>query len=286
MSTIIDWLLEPFQYGFMVRAFLGVSLVAVLSGDIGTFIMLKGLAFIGDAVAHASFGGLVAAMLLGWPLQVGALAAGLGTAVLLTVLGRKTTLRADTSLAILFTGAFALGVLGLATRPNFAGDLSALLVGSVLAIGPADIYWMLAAAALTALALSAAFRHLVFVAFDPAGAESAGLPVAWLQLLLLALAALTVVVARPAVGAALVVALLITPAATASLFSRRIETVIGLAVALGLVATWVGLYAAYYLSTPPGATIVVVATVQFAMALLLRRLRRPAASPGAPERAA
>lgn len=286
MSTTIDLLLEPFQYGFMVRAFLGVSLIAVLCGVIGTFIMLKGLAFIGDAVAHAAFGGLVAAMLLGVPLQLGALTFGLGTAGLLTVLGRKTKLRADTSLAILFTGAFALGVLGLTTRPNFAGDLSSLLVGSVLAIGPSDIYWMLAAAVLTLVTLSGAFRHLVFVAFDPVGAESAGLPVAWLQLLLLGLAALTVVVALPAVGAILVVALLITPAATASLLSRRIETVIALAVVFGLVATWAGLYAAYYLSTPPGATIVTAATLQFAFVLLLRRWRRPAKAAGAgPSRA-
>lgn len=286
MSTTIDLLLEPFQYGFMVRAFLGVSLIAVLCGVIGTFIMLKGLAFIGDAVAHAAFGGLVAAMLLGVPLQLGALTFGLGTAGLLTVLGRKTKLRADTSLAILFTGAFALGVLGLATRPNFAGDLSSLLVGSVLAIGPSDIYWMLAAAVLTLVTLSGAFRHLVFVAFDPVGAESAGLPVAWLQLLLLGLAALTVVVALPAVGAILVVALLITPAATASLLSRRIETVTALAVVLGLMATWAGLYAAYYLSTPPGATIVTAATLQFAFVLLLRRWRRPAKAAGAgPSRA-
>lgn len=274
MSTMIEFLTEPFQYGFMVRAFLGVSLIAMLSGVIGTFIMLKGLAFIGDAISHAAFGGLVAAMLLGVPLHIGALAFGLGTAGLLTVLGRKTELRADTSLAILFTGAFALGVLGLATRPNFAGDLSALLVGSVLAIGTTDIYWILGAAAVTLLIMVTAFRHLVFVSFDPVGAESAGLPVAGLQLLLLSLVALTVVVSLQAVGAILVVALLITPAATASLYSRRLEHVIALAVLLGLTATWMGLYAAYYLSTPPGATVVTVATLQFAVGLLFRR-RRP-----------
>src|SRR5690625_4121826 len=142
----------------MVRAFVGVSLIAALSGVIGTFIMLKGLAFIGDAIAHAAFGGLVIAMLLGIPLHIGALAFGLGTAGLLTAMGRRTKLRADTSLAILFTGAFALGVLGLATRPNFAGDLSALLVGSVLSIRPEDIVWILAAAAVTAVVMTVAFR--------------------------------------------------------------------------------------------------------------------------------
>lgn len=282
---MIEFLTEPFQYGFMVRAFVGVSLIAILSGVIGTFIMLKGLAFIGDAIAHAAFGGLVVAMLFGFPLHVGALVFGLGTAGLLTALGRKTKLRSDTSLAILFTGAFALGVMGLATRPNFAGDLSALLVGSVLAIGTVDIYWILSAAALTALIMLGAFRHFVFVSFDPAGAESAGLPVASLQLLLLSLVALTVVVSLQAVGAVLVVALLITPAATASLHSRRIERLIALAVLLGLSATWIGLYASYYMSTPPGATIVTIATLQFTVGLLLRR-RRPAAQDGATNQAA
>lgn len=274
IEAVISFFTEPFQYGFMIRAFVGVSLIAALSGVIGTFIMLKGLAFIGDAIAHAAFGGLVFAMLLGIPLHVGALVFGLGTAGLLTAMGRKTTLRADTSLAILFTGAFALGVLGLATRPNFAGDLSALLVGSVLAIRPVDIVWIGAAVLLTAIIMAGAFRHLVYVSFNPSGAEAGGVPVATLQLLLLALVALTVVVSLQAVGAVLVVALLITPAATASLFAKRIEPLIGYAVLLGLSATWIGLYVSYYASTPPGATVVTVATLQFGLALLLRRRQR------------
>ncbi len=274
MSTVVELLAEPFQYGFMARAFLGVSLIAVLAGVVGTFVMLKGLAFIGDAIAHASFGGLVAAMLLGVPLHLGALAFALLTAAGLTALGRKTALRADTSLAILFTGAFALGVLGLATRSNFAGDLSALLVGSVLAIRPADIYWIAAAAVITGVLLAAAFRHLVYISFDPAGAEAAGLPVAGLQWLLLSLVALTVVVSLQAVGVVLVVALMITPAATASLFVRRLERLMVTAVACGLAATWLGLYLSYYLSTPPGATVVTVATAQFTIGLIVRRLGR------------
>lgn len=272
MSTIVEFFAEPFQFSFMTRAFVGVSLIAVLAGVVGAFVMLKGLAFIGDAIAHASFGGLVAAMLLGVPLHLGALLFALLTAAGLTVLGRKTGLRADTSLAILFTGAFALGVLGLAARPNFAGDLTALLVGSVLAIRPADIYWILAAAAITGIVLAAAFRHLVYISFDPQGAEAAGLPVAGLQWLLLSLVALTVVVSLQAVGVVLVVALMITPAATASLFVRRLERLMTVAVLCGLSATWIGLYASYYLSTPPGATVVTVATAQFTAGLAMRRL--------------
>jgi len=272
LSTIVEFLAEPFHFSFMTRAFVGVSLIAVLAGVVGAFVMLKGLAFIGDAIAHAAFGGLVAAMLLGVPLHLGALAFALLTAAGLTALSRKTGLRADTSLAILFTGTFALGVLGLATRPNFAGDLSALLVGSVLAIRPADIYWILAAAAITGLVLAAAYRHLVYISFDPQGAEAAGLPVAGLQWLLFSLVALTVVVSLQAVGVVLVVALMITPAATAALFVRRLERLMAVAVLCGLSATWFGLYASYCLSTPAGATVVTVATAQFTAGLALHKL--------------
>lgn len=279
MTELIDILAAPFEFGFMTRAFIGVSLIAVLSGIVGAFIMLKGLAFIGEAIAHASFGGLVGALLLGWPLQVGALIVGAATGILVTLMGRATRLKPDTSLAILFTGAFSLGVLGLSLRPSFAAELSALLVGSVLAIGVQDIYWIGAAVAATGLIVYRAFHHLVYVSFDPAGAEAAGVPVTGLQLLLLSLVALSVVVSLQAVGAVLVVALLITPAATASLFTRRIGALIAWAVAFGLIGAWVGLYISYYFATPSGATIVTVVTAQFAAGLLAQRLlrsRRPA----------
>lgn len=266
----------------MVRAFVGVSLIAVLSGVVGSFIMLKGMAFMGDAVAHAAFGGLVAALLLGVPAQAGALTVALATAAGLTALGRKTDLRADTTLAILFTGAFALGVMGLTLRPNFAGDLTALLVGSVLGISQSDIAWILGAAWATALLVGLTFRHLVYISFDPKGAEAAGLPVAVLQLLLLSLVALTVTVSLQAVGTVMVVALLITPAATAFLFCRRLEQLMLVAAALGLTATWIGLYASYYLATPPGATVVTAATVQFAAGLVVRRRLRTQGKPITP----
>lgn len=271
--SILDVLLEPFQFSFMVRAFVGVSLIAVLSGLVGTFIMLRGLAFIGDAIAHASFGGIVLAMLLGIPLQIGALIFGFGTALLVAAMGRKTKLRADTSLAILFTGAFSIGVLGLATRPGFAGDLSSLLVGSVLAIRSADLWWIVVAAVVTGIVMIVLFRRLVYVSFDATGAEAAGLPVSWLQTLLIGLVALSVVVSLQAVGTILVVALLITPAATASLFTKRIQRLVLAAMGLGLFATWVGLYISYYLATPPGATIVALLTLQFGLGLVVQRVR-------------
>jgi len=271
--SILELVREPFEFGFMTRAFLGVSLIAILSGLVGTFIMLKGLAFIGDAIAHASFGGIVLALLLGVPLHIGAFVFGFGTALLVNSMGRRTPLRSDTSLAILFTGAFALGVLGLATRPTFAGDLSALLVGSVLAIRPLEMYWIIFAAIVTIVIIGFFYEQLVFVSFDPAGAEAVGFPVTLLQTVLLALVALAVVVSLQAVGVILVVSLLITPAATASLLTKRMKTLILLSIGLGLSATWLGLYISYYIATPPGATVVTIVTIQFVIGLLIHKMR-------------
>jgi ABC-type Mn2+/Zn2+ transport system permease subunit len=272
--NIIELMTEPFQYEFMIRAFLGLSLLAVLSGFVGTFITLKGLAIFGDAIAHACFGGLVLALLLGFPLQIGALVVGFGTVVILTVLERKTDLKSDTSLAILFTGTFALGILGLSLRPTFAGDLNSFLLGSVLAIGMAELYWIIAAVVLTLTAMHLAFPRLLFLAFDPTGAEAAGLKVTLLQLLLFTMIALTVVVSIQAVGAILVVAMLVTPAATASLLTNKIKSVIGLAVLIGLVSGWMGLYISYYFSTPTGATIVSLLTLFFLLGVLYNRIRK------------
>lgn len=269
----IDFLLEPFQFSFMTRALLGTSLVAVLSALIGTFVVLKGLAFIGDAIAHTAFSGLALALMLGFNLYLGAMVFAMFTAVGVTYLTRTAKVRNDTALAILFTGAFALGVILMSTMPNFAGDLSALLLGSVLAIRLQEVYWILGAVVLIAAIVYFTFDYLVFVSFDPVGAEAAGLPVTKIQMLLMTMIALSIVVSIQAVGVILVVALLITPAATASLFTRRLTTMMLLAAVFGLLATWSGLLLAYYLSAPPGATIVLVATLEFGIGLALSRVR-------------
>lgn len=268
---MIDVLLEPFSLGFMSRAFIGVSLIAVLSGILGTFMVLRGLALMGEAIAHASFGGLALAMYFGWPLQVGALLLGLGTATVVALLGRSTRLKADSSLAILLTGGFSLGVLGLYLQGSYGSDLNSLLLGSVLAIQANDLYWIIGAVILAGIIVLVGFQQLVYVSFDPGGAEASGLPVTWLQLLLLSLIALCIVIALQAIGVILVVALLITPAATAALVTRQIGKMIGLAVLFGLIGSWIGLYLSYYISLPSGATIVAVLCAQFAVVFMLQR---------------
>lgn len=264
---ISDWLLEPLQFSFMTRAFIGTSLIALLSAMIGTFVVLKGLAFIGDAIAHTAFSGIAVALLFGWNVNIGALLLGLLTAIGVTFLNRTAKVRNDTALAILFTGAFALGIIIMAAMPTFGGDLSALLLGSVLGIRIQELYWIISAVLVLGLIMKVAYQHLVFISFDPVGAEAAGLPVVGLQMLLMIMISISVVVSIQAVGVILVMALLITPAATAALFTRRLFRIMYLAAGLGLIASWVGLYISYYLAAPPGATIVLIATLEFAIGL-------------------
>lgn len=269
---ILKVLLEPFQYSFMIRAFLGTGLVAVITAAIGTFVVLKGLAFLGDAIAHTSFTGIAFALLLGVSVYLGALFFAILTALGVVFLTRISSVKDDTALAILFTGVFALGIVILSVVPGFAGDLNSLLLGSVMAIQSSEIKVMAVAAVVLAVILGLFLERFVFVSFDPVGAEAAGFPVVFFQSLLLVIVAVAIVIAIQAVGVVLVVALLITPAASASLLTEKIKPLIVLSALLGLVASIVGLYLSYYLGAPPGATIVLVATTIFAFVLGMTKL--------------
>ena len=269
----LELLLEPLQYGFMVRAFVGVGLVAVVAAAIGTFVVLKGLAFMGDAIAHTAFTGIAVGLLLGISIHVSALFFALVTSLGVVVLTRVSNVRNDTALAILFTGVFALGIVLLSTSPGFMGDLNSLLLGSVLAIQAREIVLIAAFALLLVVVLVLFFPQLVLASFDPLGAEAAGFPVVLFQSLLLALTAVAIVISIQAVGVVLVVALLITPAATAGLVTKRLKLQILLAALFGLVSSFLGLYSSYFFGAPPGATVVLVATLFFTAALTIQRLR-------------
>ena len=269
----LELLLEPLQYGFMVRAFVGVGLVAVVAAAIGTFVVLKGLAFMGDAIAHTAFTGIAVGLLLGISIHGSALFFALVTSLGVVVLTRVSNVRNDTALAILFTGVFALGIVLLSTSPGFMGDLNSLLLGSVLAIQAREIVLIAAFALLLVVVLVLFFPQLVLASFDPLGAEAAGFPVVLFQSLLLALTAVAIVISIQAVGVVLVVALLITPAATAGLVTKRLKLQILLAALFGLVSSFLGLYISYFFGAPPGATVVLVATLFFTAALTIQRLR-------------
>ncbi|NLM41553.1 MAG: metal ABC transporter permease, partial [Firmicutes bacterium] len=271
----LELVFEPLQYSFMVRAFLGVSLVAVIAAIIGTFVVLKGLAFLGDAIAHTAFTGIAVGLLLGISIHLSAFSFALLTALGVVFLTRISQVRNDTALAILFTGVFALGIVLLSTSPGFVGDLNSLLLGSVLAIQAGDIAVIASFALLLLLVLSVFFPQFVLVSFDPVGAEAAGFPVVVFQSLLLILTAAAIVISIQAVGVVLVVALLITPAATAGLLTKRLKAQMVISGVFGLVSSLLGLYISYFFGAPPGATVVLVATLLFAVVLVVQKLRRP-----------
>ena len=221
MADIGQLLVEPFQLAFMQRALAATVMIGVLCAVVGAFVVWKGLSFIGDALAHASFAGVATAYVLGQNIYVGAAVAAVATALAITFLSRRARLGVDTMIGVLFAFAFSLGIVIMSRVRNYTGDLFGFIFGNVLGIGPGDLVVIAAAGGVIVGIVVLLYKELFFVAFDPVMAEASGLPVAALQYLLLAMLGATVVVAMNAIGIVLVVAMLVTPAATASLLTRR-----------------------------------------------------------------
>jgi len=262
-------LADPLTDAAFLRALVDVVAVAVIAGLVGTFIVLRGTGFLGDALAHAIFPGIVIAFLAGANLLAGALVAGIVTAVVMALLTANRRVRDNTAIGVIFTGAFALGVVIISQRTIGADQLEGILFGDPLGAGAGDVALTVAVGAGVLVAVVVLWRLLVMSAFDPVGARSMGLPVLALDLLLLALTALTVVVAFKAVGNILVIALLITPAATARLFAERLVATAVLACAFGVAASIAGLYVGYHTGVSAGGTIVLISTATFFAAWLL-----------------
>lgn len=274
----LDLLLSPLGYDFFVRALLASALVGISCAVVGSFVVLKGMSFIGDAVSHAAFPGVVIAYLLGVPIIIGGSAAAIGTALGIGALTRRSGLRSDAVIGVLFAGMFALGVALFSAIPNFVGDLLGFLFGDVLGISVGDLAALSLLAALLIAIVALLWKELLYATFDPLGAGAAGLPVRRLDDLLLVLIAVTIVVSLQAVGIVLVVAMITTPAATAQLLVRRFDRMIGVAAVIGVTSGVIGLYASYLLDVASGASIVLVETVLFVAVLAITRLRVRGAS--------
>ena len=245
---------EPLACDFFLRALLASSMVGVVCAVIGSymvlgaFVVLRGLAFMGDALSHAAFPGVVVAYLLKGPFYIGATVAAIATAVAIGWVTRRGNLRGDTAIGVLFAGMFALGIFLFSLIPNYVGDLFGFLFGEVLGIGFGDLVALVGLAFGVLAVIAILWKELLYTTFDPLGAAASGLPVAALDYLLLALIAVTIVVSLQAVGVVLVVAMLITPAATAQLLTRSFARLLAVAVGIGVVAPLVGLYASYWLN--------------------------------------
>lgn len=264
----IGFFADPLAYGFMQRGLVAALLIGVVCAVMGTFVVLKGLAFIGDAVSHAAFPGLVIAYMLGAPLYLGGAVAAIGTSLAIGLVARRGRLRFDTSVGVLFAGTFAFGVLMFSTIKGYVTDLLGYLLGNVLGIGLGDLIQVAVLGAVVLAVVLVIRKELLFATFDPLGAAASGLPVAALEYLLLALLGVTIVVSIQAVGIIMVVAMLVTPAATAQLVVVRFDAMMRLAVVLAAISAVAGLYLSFYLNLASGASIVLVETLFFAVALV------------------
>lgn len=273
MSDLLNLLIEPLRYPFMVRGLLASLMVGTLCAVVGTYVVLRGMAFFGDALAHAILPGVAVAYLLSINLFWGALVMGLITAVGIGYLSRRSQVKEDTAIGVIFAASFALGVALLSTVRSYSVDLTHILFGNVLGVSNTDL-WLTAALGLVILvAVFLLYKELLVVSFDPILAATLRLPLDALNYLLLVLIALTVVVSLQAVGVALMVAMLVTPAATAYLLTRRLWRMMIIGAAIGAVSAVAGLYLSFYINVASGAAVVLVATGFFVLAFLFAPAR-------------
>jgi len=265
---ILQWLTGPLGYEFMVRALLAAVFVGVVSAVLGTYIVLRGMAFFGDAVAHTILPGVVLAFLGGWPLALGALITGILTAIGIGALTSRGTLKEDTAIGVVFAGFFALGVAMLSATGNYTVDLAHFLFGNLLSVSTSDLLLIGILGGIVLLTIFLFYKELLVMTFDPVLAVTLRLPTTFLRYLLLVLIAVTIVISLQVVGIALMMAMLVTPAATASLLTRRLPTMMAVAAAIGAGSGVVGLYTSYYVNIASGPTVVLVASLLFVLVFL------------------
>jgi len=264
----MTWLTEPFAMAFMQRALVASIIVGVVCAVIGCYIVLRSMAFLGDALAHAILPGVAVAYLVGANLLVGALIAGLLVAVGISLVSRAGTIREDTAIGIFFAAALALGVVLISTMSTYALDLTHVLFGNVLGVTGSDL-WISGGLAVVVLgAIALLYRRLLVMSFDPILGATLKLNTHALRTGLFLMLAATIVVALRTVGVALVAAMLVTPPATAYLLTRRLPAMMALSALFGVVSAVGGLYASYYGGVAPSGAMVLVATFIFLLAFV------------------
>ena len=265
---MIDWFLHPLTYAFMGRGLLAAVMVGVLCSVIGCYVVLRSMAFLGDAMAHAILPGIAIAYLVKGNLTIGALAAAVVVALGIGAFSQRGTIKEDTAISIMFTAALALGIALISSIRTYAVDLSHILFGNVLGVSPNDLLLTAILGAVILVITLICYKPFLVISFDPLLASTMHLPVQFLRNLLLVLLALTIVTSMQTVGVGLVAAMLVTPGATAFLLTKRLPAMMGLAALLGALSSLVGLYISYYLNIASGSTIVLTATLFFLLAYL------------------
>jgi ABC-type Mn2+/Zn2+ transport system permease subunit len=269
----LDWLIEPFRYGFMQTALAAAIFVGLTCAVLGAYVVQRRMAFIGDAMAHTTLPGLVIAHLFGWSLSLGALATGVLAAVGIGWISRRQAVKEDTAIGVVFTGMFALGIF-LMSRARSYRDLSHMLFGNILGVGWDDLQLMAGVTGVVLLTLFLFHKELELTSFDVTQAEVIGIRADRLKYLLLVLLALAVVTGIQAAGVILTSALLVTPAAAASLLTDRFPRIMLIAAVISVASSVIGLYVSYYLQASSGAAIVLTCTAIFVLVWLARSVRQ------------
>ena len=270
----MDWFINPFlQNAFMVRALVAGILVSIASAIVGTLMVLRGLAFIGDALAHGVLPGIALAILVQVPGILGAAAGAIVMIGGISLITRRSRLSSDTAIGLLFVGMLALGVVIVSRSTAFMGDLVGILFGEVLGISPSALGVQLAATLVIALAAAICNRPFLLLCFNPEQAQVAGFSVRLYHNIMLVLIALTVIVSFQTVGTLLVFGMLLAPAGAAALIARRLSSMMAWATLFGSVSVYAGLLASYHFNTAAGSTIVLVATLLFFLVLVIRNVR-------------
>jgi ABC-type Mn2+/Zn2+ transport system permease subunit len=270
---MIEWLTKPLTYEFMQRGLIASTLVGVLCAVVGCYVVLRGMAFLGDALAHAILPGVAIAYLLDGNLMLGALVAAIVVAMLIGFLSRQGTIKEDTAIGILFAAALSLGVLLISSIRTYAVDLTHILFGNVLGVSSEDLLLTAVLGVVVLGFIVVFYREFLVMSFDPVLAATLRMRAERFRTLMLILLALTIVVSLQTVGVGLVSAMLVTPGAAAYLLTRRLAPMMAVAALIGAVSSVVGLYLSFYLSVASGAAVVLTATTIFLLAFLFAPAR-------------
>ena len=275
----MDFLAEPLQHMFMVRGMAAAVLVGIVCAVVGTYVVLRGMAFMGSALSHSVVPGVAIGYLVGGgargPLFWWALVTAILASIGIGAVSRGSRLKEDTAIGIIFAGMFALGIALISTVRSYSVDLVHFLFGNILAVTGDDLIRTSILSLLVIIVVVAFYKELLVVAFDPLLATTLRLPGRALYYLLMILIAVTIVVALQTVGIALLLAMLVTPPATALMLTKRLPVCITVAALIGALSGVVGLYVSYYTGIASGPAIVLVATAVFLAVFVLNRFRRP-----------
>jgi len=272
MGEIVHLLLGPLAHPFMVRGLLASLIVGIVCAVLGTFVVLRGMAFLGDALAHTILPGVAIGYLLSGgargPLFWWALATGVLTSIGIGAISLQGQVKEDTAIGVIFAGMFALGIALISTVRSYSVDLAHFLFGNVLAVAPSDLVLTAAFGGLVLLLILAFYKEFLVISFDPILAATLRIPSKFFHYLLLVMLAVTIVISLQTVGVGLMVAMLVTPAATSSLLTRRLPAMMAVSTAIGGFSAVAGLYLSYYANIASGAAIVLVCTGLFILAFV------------------